>query len=369
MFSLDVSNHDVLVMGTSKDAVKAKHAAVAAGYYRDLYIQAFAPPQPSSGPPVQVIIKRGTFARAACIYKAVVLFLRENNDTAQVIVLGSGKDTLFFRILDDLRDHGSVCTLKWSEVDFGRVLKEKMLDLQSNPKVFGVNVINSPMDRDIFDVRQSADDASRRPWPKNMVCNLIAHDLQQDPERLFREKLIRQSGMNPKAPTLVVMECVQMYLSVDAVSKLLKCLTTNFIDTTLVSYEPILGAISTNNAFGLMMQENLTKAGVVRPDSCLIRTRTLGDTLSQLRQSGFARATGCDMYAAYETVLSVDQRAGAQRCEFLDELEEFILIMRHYCLVVANNNLESNTGRSMCAVGDGARRTLMGFVKGRCQQL
>jgi [phosphatase 2A protein]-leucine-carboxy methyltransferase len=358
----NASNHEALVMGTAQDAVKAKCAAVAAGYYRDPYIAKFA--TQAAQQPVQVIIKRGTFARAACVFKAVATFLREN-DSAQVIVLGSGKDTLFFQVVDEFTSsRSSESCLRWFEVDYGVILKEKTSVLKMNPELFSSTIVNTEMDG-ICEVKP----LGHKTWPRDTTCHFIAHDLQHDPHTLVHTRLIQQVGMNPALPTLLIMECVQMYLPVPSVTGLFTELTTAIQDCTMVGFEPILGDTSSNDAFGRMMQENLTKAGVVRADSCLVQTRTLSQMIAQLRTAGFVRATACDMYAAYETVLSPAQRALAQKCEFLDELEEFILIMRHYCFVVATNSETSASGQSMYAVGKTSSATSMGFVTGKCEEL
>ena len=127
--------------------------------------------------------------------------------------------------------------------------------------------------------------------------------------------------------------------------------------------EPILGC---NSSFGRVMEENLTKIGVVHPKSCFVEIRTLQQYIQQLYgKVGCQRSIGCDMYTAYETILSVQQRSHAQKCEFLDELEEFTLIMQHYCFIVSNNNANSMIGKKICEI----EKSKIGFVHGRCEQL
>lgn len=122
-------------------------------------------------------------------------------------------------------------------------------------------------------------------------------------------------------------------------------------------YDPI----PSRDRFGELMVENLRRAGIAagggdrrggvddvgmtrsssRPLS-LETTRTLSDQLSRLVDvdfSGFGSffdvAAGCDMMDAYDHgIVSSDDRKRAARCEMLDELEEFALLMRHYCFVV-----------------------------------
>ena len=417
-------NHDFRVMGTAQDAVKAKYATVQAGYFQDPFVAPFvvnaagraAGPAPAR-PPVQVIIKRGTFARVACVEGCIRRFLglvaaaasSENGENAknvaQVVVVGAGKDTAFFRIMSMILGHSeddasAGCSaslplihenmeIRWFEVDHGQVLREKAAVLEQSPGVFGATSVrlSKSESTELYKLKAADDQQSRLPrstlWNgKNVSCHWIAHDLKEDPGGLLRNKLIDAAGLDPHAPTLVVVECVQMYLPVHAVNALWGTIATTLTDCHVCSYEPIVDGSSCSSstsptppppsAFGRMMQANLTQAGVVQPDSCLVQRRTLAEYLDSFVQHGFARAVGCDMYTAYETLLTPAQRQRASRCEFLDELEEWMLIMRHYSLVVASNNVESNVGNaftifestspSSSSSGNGG-----GFVQGRCQ--
>jgi O-methyltransferase involved in polyketide biosynthesis len=368
LISSSASNHDFLVMGTAEDAMKAKMATVQAGYYDDPYINEFssiAAPKGQQHLAVQVIIKRGTYARVACIQKAISSFLVEcfniepKPECAQVIVLGSGKDTSFFRILDERRRNRRFDALEqpfhWFEVDHAEILQQKAELIHRSP-AFASTCSPTSVDGG-FEVVPTH---SSLPWHQ-AKCHLLAHNLNLNPENLI-QKLI-QSGISLTAPTLVVCECVLMYMTIDATKNLLSALSNYIDDCTFVSYEPILGL---NSSFGRVMQDNLTKIGVVQPLSCLLELRMISHWLNFFASFGCKRATSCDMYTAYETVLSVEQRSHAQHCEFLDELEEFILIMQHYCLTVSNNNVDSNIAISLCEVSNSST---MGFVPGRCEQL
>ena len=79
------------------------------------------------------------------------------------------------------------------------------------------------------------------------------------------------------------------------------------------------------------------------------------------------------MMSAYDHgVISTEERRRAARCEMLDELEEFVLLMKHYCLVMSvsakdckgegeNNAANDNTlvGFQLCAV---EKDSPVGFV-------
>ena len=139
----------------------------------------------------------------------------------------------------------------------------------------------------------------------------------------------------------------------------------------------IFDPISQNDPFGKVMAQNLTKARIADPSMCLLQTRTLKDQLDKLHQCGFSSVTGCDFYGAYEMVLSNDDRKKANMTEMLDELEEWILIMRHYCFLVASGgsmscNASSKEEKdtmtaialeSYCSVEEG---NVFGFSKSKC---
>jgi hypothetical protein len=223
--------------------------------------------------------------------------------------------------------------------------------------------------------------SKQQPSPTALAnYHLIGHDLRSDPSQLF-EKLSRPNhGYDKSCPTLFVLECVLMYLPEGSIRELLRCIAESPCDsigrssTTSAStssssfvaiavYDPI----PSHDRFGRTMIDNLHKAGItsaVRGEDRgvvderkngtsqvldndseskywhlllgLEGTRTLSDQLSRLVHSGgFDIAVGCDMMSAYNYgVISDEERRVAARCEMLDELEEFVLLMEHYCFVM-----------------------------------
>ncbi len=111
----------------------------------------------------------------------------------------------------------------------------------------------------------------------------------------------------------------------------------------------------------------------------LLVSRTLQDQVDKLSQCGFQFVTGCDFMTSYDTIMSSDDRRRANLVEMLDEIEEWVLIMKHYCFVVAGSCNKSNSdsdsdsnGQKItlleryCSVGDGGS---LGFRNGRCTSL
>lgn len=227
--------------------------------------------------------------------------------------------------------------------------------------------------------------------------HLIGYDLRANPEELFDGILADpRHGFDRTVPTLFVLECVMMYLTESSSRELLQYLATkavvNSVDgdggcshrgafSAVLLFDPIPG----RDGFGQVMLQHLRRAGItgVRDDETgedkelsLDRTRTLSDQLSKLTECGFDVAVGCTMADAYDGgIVSKEECIRASRCEMLDELEEFVLLMRHYCLAVGvscadddsgGDDKSSNSplaGEMLCFVGSDSP---VGFVEGRC---
>ena len=349
---------DELIMATAGDAVTTKFAAVQAGYYEDPFIAAFhnAPSmlarRDNQNRPVQVIIKRGTFSRVCCIEKAIDKFLGliEPSQTAQMVVLGAGKDTNYFRLIRR-RKGSNIPFVRWVEVDHAAILQEKLSVIHDNSALFNVKQAEKENDSEHV-VLESIDPTV----PSRSHCAMIPHDLRKSADDMLG-KLLR-SGLDPQAPTLLVSECVLMYLPDKDTRCLLSALSNTFRNSCICQYEPIVG---NGDMFGQMMEENLSKAGVASPDSGLLKVRSNQDHINRLYQTGFTISAACDMYTVYETILSNEQRDQASRSEFLDELEEFVLIMKHYSFSVGSTS-GSLIGRKLCTIGE---NSMLGFEEGR----
>jgi len=134
---------------------------------------------------------------------------------------------------------------------------------------------------------------------KEARYHLIGHNLCHAEELL--DILKERHDFDPNVPTLFVMECVQMYLPEERGRKLLEIISKTCSIPLIVLFDPIL----LNDMFGVVMERNLTKAGLIDTSTSLHHLRTLDSHLDRLIQCGFDLATGCDMAAAYESILTL----------------------------------------------------------------
>jgi O-methyltransferase involved in polyketide biosynthesis len=373
------------IKATADDAVRAKLATAQAGYFVDPFLDHFLPQSTgiivsggvgnidssSSGvgstprrSTIQPIIKRGTHARVCVMDRAISAFLKATQGDCQIVVLGAGKDTSYFRFCNGsiMGLEGTDCAtgrnVAWYEVDHASVIQEKAALIRQSKQL------------SVFcpDLKDTADGYQSNTESISTHCHslhLVGHDLRESPTQLM-EKLSLERSL----PTLFLMECVSMYIPVVASKLLLQELSQCTDKVFIACYEPILGKRTAPDPFGQMMERNLINAGVASQESCLLQTRTLSDQLQKLVECGFVEAVGTDMWSAYETVLTETQRKRANQSEFLDEYEEWILIMQHYCFTVAISNPSYS---SFTGVNDGNNPTngssLLGFVSHKCKEL
>jgi len=414
---------------TANDAMVAKLATTHAGYYVDPFLDAMT--RDSNTNPVltarrersemthmnmrrrrtiQPIIKRGTHARVCVMDKAISTFLTTTQTKTQIVVLGAGFDTSFFRYRNGnimgMEQEGEMKIaleeetdvpqqqqqqhlrvdqthdkqVHWYEVDHTSVIQEKASLIRKS------NLLSSYCPqliktKDGFECNSTSigvSDGCCDRIKSSSSYNLVSHDLRDSPTKLL-EKL----KLDPTLPTLYIMECVSMYLPITASEKLLHAISSSADTTFIACYEPILD--SNNNSsdpFGRVMEKNLVNIGVASPESCLLQTRTLQNQLDKLIECCFVRAVGCDMWSAYETIVTDAQKKRANQSEFLDEYEEWVLIMQHYCFFVARGGQFSHQDHNQNHINNQEKIDLttiighkeekypsLGWMLGKCLEL
>mmetsp|Transcript_2962 Transcript_2962/g.4249 ORF Transcript_2962/g.4249 Transcript_2962/m.4249 type:complete len:372 (-) Transcript_2962:34-1149(-) len=352
---------DSIIKSTADEALSSKLSATSKGYYSDPYLSYFAVDAGSSNRSskyntVHPIIRKGSHARVCCMDRVIAALHSnqfentvKNKEHVQVVVLGAGKDTSYFRYRsntlttqikssNDSANEQSVRNVSWYEVDHFSIInfkksRERMIEsdrmLQKrHPSADHVNILRHYLIE--FDLRSSAVD----------LMKLLEERYE------FKREL----------PTLFVMECVQMYLPELSSHSLLRTLADACRDSVIAIYDPIL----LHDPFGKVMQRNLAR--LCNEESSLLQNKTLKDCMTKLKCCGFQRILACDMKSAYGMVVTADQRLQSNRCEMLDEYEEWNLIMRHYAFIVAG------TGGGISDVFCSARgeSSPLGLEEGQC---
>lgn len=313
---------DKIIRQTDGDASTSRLSAVALGYLHDDFARSFVQGQIPRRYP---LINRGTYVRTSAIDRLVDEFLATTVDAnnthhsatplAQVISLGAGSDTRFFRLSTPHRQ-----ALLYHELDFVDNVHAKLSAIDSSPQLKHKiqESFSSPQD-----IQVSTDKTSLL----SSTYNLHAIDLRQ----FAQDSPPAIPNLRTDLPTLLLSECCLCYVPPTTTTQILSHFT-NLIPTAslaLILYEPI----RPYDNFGKTMISNLGSRGIEL--QTLKRYYSLAAQRERLKKAGFATGQGArDVEQIYygDEWVSPAERDRVERLEWLDEVEEWKLLARHYCV-------------------------------------
>lgn len=307
---------DQIIQQTDNDASSSRMSAVALAYLDDPYAEYFLQGQIARRYP---IINRGTYVRTSAIDRLVDRFLATRpNEQKQIVSLGAGSDTRFFR-----RGRSNI---RYHELDFASNTAVKIAVIQRTPRLKAAitATFSSPENLSI-----SPDETSLT----SPTYNIHAVDLRN----LSPDSTLRLPNLDPTIPTLLLSECCLCYVPPITTSTILSYFTTLFPTSTplsLILYEPIRPF----DSFGRTMISNLGSRGIEL--KTLKKYSSLGAQRERLKAAGFVSGQcGRDIESIYYGTedSSGEWIGGAERkrvegLEWLDEVEEWRLLGRHYCV-------------------------------------
>ncbi|GFR41708.1 hypothetical protein Agub_g2458 [Astrephomene gubernaculifera] len=141
-----------------------------------------------------------------------------------------------------------------------------------------------------------------------------------------------RAGLDWSAPTLVLSECVLVYMEPGHSDMVVRWAAGAFPNAVMAIYEQI----RPDDAFGRQMISNLELRGC--PLRGLHATPTLQSHCQRLLRNGWGWADARDMDELYRRFLAAGERARVERLELFDELEEWHMIQEHYCIALGRNN-------------------------------
>ncbi|XP_021204624.1 leucine carboxyl methyltransferase 1 [Bombyx mandarina] len=296
------SAEEEAIIATNTEATECKRCAVELGYWKDDYIGYFAKHVDRKAPE----INRGYYARVKGVEMFIHQFLERCDTKCQIINLGCGFDTLYWRLKDTTQAVGN-----FIELDFPAVTAKKAHIIKRN-KALLEKICNEDGEVVIREGDLHSDG-----------YHLVGCDL-----RCLTDVKRKLSVAAAGAPTLVLAECVLVYLRSDAADALLRHLAAAFPRCVLLTYEQC----SLDDKFGEVMARNLRGRGVAAPG----RSHALGpaDGAARLQTLGWGRARAWDMVAVWRALPDED-RARVERLEMLDERELLTQLNSHYALAVA----------------------------------
>ncbi|CAI7595518.1 unnamed protein product [Penicillium discolor] len=336
------SGKDRIVQGTDNDASVSRLSAVELGYLEDAYAAALTP----AGAATRrlPIINRGTYARTTAIDQLVARFLgpssAENTHKKQIISLGAGSDTRVFRLLSSRQTPDFV----YHELDFAVNTAEKIRAIRSAPvlqSALGIDSSGVSSEKDTRVTVSEAGDALHSPSYHVHPVDLRSLSTCSDPAGAL-------PGVETGLPTLLISECCLVYLSpleanqvvafftqrlfghgnpVPGPGDILQAAQPNVAPLGLILYEPI----RPNDAFGRTMVSNLAARGIQL--KTLPTYASLEAQRGRFQDQGFGDGqAAADIEFIWKRWVNEDEKERVAGLEMLDEMEEWQLLARHYCI-------------------------------------
>ncbi|KAJ5879710.1 Leucine carboxyl methyltransferase eukaryotic [Penicillium solitum] len=331
-----------IVQGTDNDASVSRLSAVELGYLEDAYAAALTPVGAATRR--LPIINRGTYARTTAIDQLVARFLgpssAENTHKKQIISLGAGSDTRVFRLLSSRQTPDFV----YHELDFAVNTAEKIRAIRSVPvlqSALGIDSSGVSSEKDTRVTVSEAGDALHSPSYHVHPVDLRSLSTCSDPAGAL-------PGVETGLPTLLISECCLVYLSpleaeqvvafftqrlfghgnpVSGPGDTLQGAQPNVVPLGLILYEPI----RPNDAFGRTMVSNLAARGIQL--KTLPTYASLEAQRGRFQDQGFGDGqAAADIEFIWKRWVNEDEKERVAGLEMLDEMEEWQLLARHYCI-------------------------------------
>jgi [phosphatase 2A protein]-leucine-carboxy methyltransferase len=227
------------------------------------------------------------------------------------VSLGAGTDTRFFRLMDLYPDS----RLVYHEIDFPTNTTAKIASIQKQPLLYQ-KLPHMPSASTSY---------------HSDTYNIHALDLRSLTTPSQDSTRPELPHLDPTIPTLILSEMCLVYLQPSSAQSIISSFLTHYLRPTtpasLILYEPILP----QDAFGRTMISNLKTRNIHL--HTLTAYPELGDQRARLKAYGFeAAAKSEDTSYIWRRWISEEEKERVAGLEFLDELEELELLLRHYCI-------------------------------------
>ncbi|KAM9342949.1 LOW QUALITY PROTEIN: tRNA wybutosine-synthesizing protein 4 [Pholidichthys leucotaenia] len=298
---------DTAVQGTNDSSVVSKVSAAARGYFRDDFLQHFVCKVARRAP----LINRGYYVRWRAVDHCVRRFLQitDGCPRRQILSLGAGFDSLYFRLHEDGVLDGAVVF----EVDFPDVTRRKAALIGSNVTL-----------REMLD--QNLPPLTGAIYVSSSRYRLLGVDIR---ERTQVEEALGVAGLDFSAPTLVLSEVVLTYMEMQWSDDVISWVAKLLPESLFVMYEQI----RPQDPFGRIMQEHFLKL-----NSALHALHRYPDTSAQRRRfldKGWEQCVCRDMNDFYMGLVSEEERSRVENLEPFDEYEEWHQKCSHYFILTA----------------------------------
>lgn len=246
----------------------------------------------------------------------------------QVISLGAGSDTRFFRLMSRHPCENGIGyqqpNLLYHEIDFSANTTEKLKALSRHSELR--RHIALPYDR-------SSTKVTLDTVPDDDTLHAGNYHVYPTDLRLLDPLEIsphRFEYLEKDLPTLIISECCLVYLDPATADRVALYFTQHLFPAStpigLVLYEPI----NPHDAFGKVMVSNLAARGIVL--QTLRKYGSLEAQAARMRAYGFEGSGGADVNTLWSKGVEEKEKERVAGLEMVDEVEEWELLAGHYCV-------------------------------------
>ncbi|OWK53008.1 tRNA wybutosine-synthesizing protein 4 [Lonchura striata] len=281
------------VQGTGGSSAVSKCSAAARGYIQDRFLRLLAGRRRRRAP----LIHRGYYIRARAVDHCVQDFLLKTQSLprTQILSLGAGFDSLYFR----LKDMGLLHHTVVYEVDFPNVACQKATLIKGLKELSAL--VGDTGGKGLGAITFSGDD-----------YKLLGVDLSELPEL---ERTLEEAGVNNEIPTLFIAEVVLTYMENTRSDALIEWAAEHFPQACFLLYEQV----HPEDPFGRVMQQHFRQLNTALrslaqyPDCKAQQRRFLG--------KGWTECTVMDMNEFFTCCIPEDEQQRVQTLEPFDEYE------------------------------------------------
>uniref|UniRef100_A0A8B9QCI6 tRNA wybutosine-synthesizing protein 4 n=1 Tax=Apteryx owenii TaxID=8824 RepID=A0A8B9QCI6_APTOW len=307
------ATRDAAVQSTGDSSAVSKCSAAARGYVRDRFLGLLVGRRRRRRAP---LIHRGYYIRTRAVDHCVQDFLlkTQSHSRTQILSLGAGFDSLYFR----LKDMGLLSHTVVYEVDFPNVACQKATLIKGIKELSAL--VGDAGGEGLGAITFSGED-----------YKLLGVDLS---ELSKLEKALEKAGLDNEVPTLFLAEVVLTYMENSRSDALIQWAAEHFPQACFVLYEQM----HPEDPFGRVMQQHFSQL-----NSTLHSLAQYPDREAQRRrflQRGWTECSVLDMNEFFTFCTPEDEQRRVQALEPFDEYEEWHLKCSHYFVLTAAKGMK-----------------------------
>lgn len=165
-------------------------------------------------------------------------------------------------------------------------------------------------------------------WLKTKNYKLFKCDLSNLNEV---QAYFKEFGVKPEIPTLIFAECVFTYIETKCTNQLIDFFVKFFNVVHFLNYE----MFNPNDQFGRMMVKNFAQKGY-----SLVGINdypTMDSQSKRMKTLNFSRVEIYDMLDIYRNYCEQQERKRIEKIEFMDEFEEWNIMLAHYFVSLSSS--------------------------------